>query len=179
MMGLLRQSALLRLASEGCAAAVAIHSRSRLCPLARASSILSTSQQFLMLQYRSDTLLSYSRCPCAFPALLAGPHDDQMYTIAFWFAIIGYIAVWCAIFSPLAWLIRTVGRASNDHAERIAFFACYVGAVLMIVGPLVVIVANNPSLRFPGEVLDTFHERCSASWCSKLLAWIIHEGWRA
>lgn len=63
-----------------------------------------------------------------------------------------------------------MGRVSNDHAEKIAFSACYVGAVLVIVGPLVVIVANNPSLRFPGEVLDPFHERCSPSWCSRLLA---------
>jgi len=93
-----------------------------------------------------------------------------MDTIAFWLAVIAYIAIWCGIFSPLTWLIRTVGRVSNDHAKRVAFSACYVGAVLVIVGPLMVIVANNPSLRFPTEVLGAFHERCSASWCSKLLA---------
>jgi len=93
-----------------------------------------------------------------------------MDTIAFWLAVIGYIAVWCCIFGPFSWLIRTVWRVSDDRAERIAFSACYVGAVLVIVGPLVVIVANNPYLRFPTEVLDAFYERCSDNWCSKLLA---------
>ena len=94
-----------------------------------------------------------------------------MHTIAFWLAVLGYIAVWCGIFGPLAWLIRTVGRVSNKRAETMAFSACYVGAVLGIVGPLTVIAANNPSLHFPaGGILDAFYERCPADWCSQLLA---------
>ena len=94
-----------------------------------------------------------------------------MDTIAFWLAVVGYIAVWCGIFDPLAWLIRTVGHVSNKRAEAMAFSACYVGAVLGIVGPLMVIAANNPSLRFPAEgILEAFHERCPADWCSQLLA---------
>jgi len=63
-----------------------------------------------------------------------------------------------------------VSRIPNDHAERIAFSACYFGAVLVIAGPLLIIIANNPSLRFPAAVLDAFHERCPGGWCSKLLA---------
>jgi len=129
-----------------------------------------------MLLSRSDMLLSYSRHPCDFPALIAGSRGDRMDTIAFWLADIAYIAIWSSIFSPLTWLIRTVGRTSNDYAKRVAFSACYVGAVLVIVGPLMVIVANNPSLHFPAEVLDGFHERCSASWCSKLLAVVKRPG---
>ena len=94
-----------------------------------------------------------------------------MDTIAFWLTVGGYIAVWCGIFGPLAWLIRTVARVSNKRAETMAFSACYIGAVLGIVGPLMVIAANNPSFRFPaGGILKTFHERCPAGWCSQLLA---------
>jgi len=94
-----------------------------------------------------------------------------MNTIAFWLAVIGYVAVWCGIFSPLAWLIRTVGRVSKDCAERTAFSACYLGAVLAVLGPLLVIGANNPSFRVPtGEVVGPLHERCPAHWCSNLLA---------
>lgn len=93
-----------------------------------------------------------------------------MDTIAFWLAVIGYIGVWIGVFSPLAWLIRKVRSISADHTKRIAFSACYFGAVLAIMGPLTLIVANNPSLRFPTEVLDAFYERCPANWCSKLLA---------
>jgi len=94
-----------------------------------------------------------------------------MDTIAFWLAVIGYIAVWCGIFSPMAWLIRKLCRVSNGRAETIAFSACYFGAVFGVVGPLmVIVVANNSSLRFPaGEVLDALHERCPATWCSQLL----------
>jgi len=107
----------------------------------------------------------------ATPTLSAGSRVDRMDTIAFWLAVVGYIAVWCGVFGPLAWLIRTVGRMSNKRAETMAFSACYVGAVLGIVGPLMVIAANNPSLRFPaGGILEAFHEHCPADWCSQLLA---------
>ncbi len=94
-----------------------------------------------------------------------------MNTIAFWLAVIAYVAVWCGIFSPLAWLIRAVGRVSNERARTMAFSACYLGAVLAIVGPLLIVAANNPSFRLPaGEAMGAFHERCSAYWCSTLLA---------
>ena len=94
-----------------------------------------------------------------------------MDTIAFWLAVIAYVAVWCAIFSPLAWLIQTVGRVSIERARRMAYSACYFGAVLAIIGPLLVVAANNPSFRFPADV-DTaaLNERCSSYWCSTLLA---------
>lgn len=93
-----------------------------------------------------------------------------MDTIAFWLAVVGYIAVWCAVFSPLAWLIQAVGRLPKPRAETIAFSACYVGAVFAAVVPLLVIAANNPSFRLPAEVLEALQERCPAGWCSKLLA---------
>jgi len=53
-----------------------------------------------MLRHRSDMLLLYPRYACVFQAPLADSHGDRMDTIAFWLAVIGYIAVWCAIFSP-------------------------------------------------------------------------------
>ena len=94
-----------------------------------------------------------------------------MDTIAFWLAVIAYVAVWCAIFSPLAWLIRTVGGVSIGRARTMAFSVCYVGAVLAIIGPLLVIASNNPFLRFPAEAATAAsHERCSSYWCSTLLA---------
>lgn len=94
-----------------------------------------------------------------------------MDTIAFWLAVIAYVAVWCAIFSPLAWLIRIVGRVSIGRAKTMAFSVCYLGAVLAIVGPLLVVAANNPSFRLPAEAdAAASHERCSSYWCSKLLA---------
>lgn len=94
-----------------------------------------------------------------------------MDTIAFWLAVIAYVAVWCAIFSPLAWLIRTVGRVSVGRAKTMAFTVCYLGAVLVIAGPLLVVAANNPSFRFPTATDTTAsHERCSSYWCSTLLA---------
>jgi len=99
-----------------------------------------------------------------------------MDTIAFWIAVIGYLAVWCGLFSPLTWLIRTVWRVPNDRAERVAFSVCYIGAVLVMMGPLMVIMASNPFLRFPAEVLAGSHERCSTSWCSKLLAVVERPG---
>ena len=85
-----------------------------------------------------------------------------MDTIAFWLAVIAYVAVWCAIFGPVAWLIRTVGRVSIGRAKTMAFSVCYLGAVLAIAGPLLVVAANNPFLRFPAATDTTaFHERCS------------------
>jgi hypothetical protein len=91
--------------------------------------------------------------------------------LAFWLAVIAYVAVWCAIFSPLAWLIRTMGGVSIGRARTMAFFACYLGAVLAVVGPLLVVAANNPSFRFPaGAATAVSHERCSSYWCSTLLA---------
>lgn len=94
-----------------------------------------------------------------------------MDTPPFGLAVLGYVAVWCGIVGPLAWLVRVVGRVSPDRAEEIAFAACYCGAVLAILAPLLVVAANNPALRFPtGEVLAGLHERCSARWCSPLLA---------
>ncbi len=94
-----------------------------------------------------------------------------MDTIAFWLAVIAYVAAWCGIFSPVAWLIRTVGRVSNERARTMAFSACYLGAVLAVLGPLLVVAANNPSFRLPaGKAREAFHERCSAHWCSTLLA---------
>ena len=94
-----------------------------------------------------------------------------MDTITFWLAVIAYVAAWCGIFSPVAWLIRTVGRVSNERARTMAFSACYLGAVLAVMGPLLVVAANNPSFRFPaGKARGASHERCSAHWCSTLLA---------
>jgi len=46
----------------------------------------------------------------------------------------------------------------------------------MMMGPLMVIMASNPFLRFPAEVLAGSHERCSTSWCSKLLAVVERPG---
>lgn len=94
-----------------------------------------------------------------------------MDTIAFWLAVIAYVAVWCAIFSPVAWLIRTVGWVSVGRAKAMAFSVCYLGAVLAIVGPLLVVAANNPSFRL-STAADTAasYERCSSYWCSTLLA---------
>jgi len=129
----------------------------------------------LIFRYRSDTLLvNPGRLHAPLP-LSVGSRANRMDTIAFWLAVVGYIAIWCGIFGPLAWLIRTVGRMLNKRAETMAFSACYVGAVLGIVGPLMVIAANNPSLRFAaGGILEAFHERCPADWCSQLLALIDH-----
>ena len=94
-----------------------------------------------------------------------------MDTIAFWLAVIAYVAVWCAIFSPVVWLIRTVGRVSIGRAKTMAFSVCYFGAVLAIVGPLLVVAANNSSFRFPtAAATAASHERCSSYWCSTLLA---------
>ena len=94
-----------------------------------------------------------------------------MDTIAFWLAVIAYVAVWCAIFSPLAWLIRAVGAVSIGRARAMAFSVCYLGALLAIIGPLLVVTANNPFLRFPAEAATAAsHERCSSYWCSTLLA---------
>ena len=94
-----------------------------------------------------------------------------MDTIAFWLAVIAYVAAWCAIFSPLAWLIRAVGGVSVGRARTMAFSACYLGAVLAIIGPLLVVAANNPFLRFPAEAAAAAsNKRCSSYWCSTLLA---------
>ncbi len=93
-----------------------------------------------------------------------------MDTLPFGLAVLGYIAAWCGIFGPLAGLVRMVGRVSPDRAKEIASAACYIGAVLAVLAPLLVAAANNPALRFPtGEVLDALHERCPARWCSPLL----------
>ena len=125
----------------------------------------------LILRYCSDTLLAYPGSLPAPPTFSAGSRADRMDMIAFWLAVVGYIAVWCGIFGPLAWLIRTIARMSDKRAEAMAFSASYVGAVLGIVGPLMLIAANNPSLCFPaGRILEIFHERCPADWCSQLLA---------
>ncbi len=94
-----------------------------------------------------------------------------MDTLPFGLMVLGYIAAWCGIFGPLAWLVRMMVRVSPDRAEEIAFAACYFGAVLAVLAPLLVVAANNPALRFPtGEALDALHEPCPAHWCSPLLA---------
>ena len=94
-----------------------------------------------------------------------------MDTIAFWLAAMAYVAVWCAIFSPLAWLIRTVGGVPIGRARAMAFSMCYFGAMLAIIEPLLAVAASNPFLRFPAEAATAAsHERCSSYWCSTLLA---------
>ena len=89
----------------------------------------------------------------------------------FWLAVIAYVAVWCALLSPLAWLIRMVGGVSMGRARTMAFSVCYLGALLAIIGPLLVVAMNNPFLRLPAEAATAApHERCFSYWCSTLLA---------
>ena len=94
-----------------------------------------------------------------------------MDTIAFWLAVMAYVAVWCAIFSSLAGLIHMLGGVSRGRARTVAFSVCYLGAVLAIIMPLLVVAVNNPFLRFSAEVATAAsHERCSSYSCSTLLA---------